>query len=409
MPIPTARDDARSISTQIVSAGLPRRQLLGVSAVAVAALIGQKSAWAADKTVILGCSIPLSGPAAPTGITTQRTVEHALELINQKGIQIGPDRYTLVAQFYDNKYVPAEAVSVVEKMLADGVKFIFSSGSGNSVPVVGKTTAAKVLQMSGASGKDHLTGPQFPYSFRVQPTNETAYALYPWLRSTYPDLKRVAHMNPSDEAGYTESEDRRMIATKNGFTNVANEYFKRGATDFYPVATRLAGVNAELIDFGGTIGRDQALGAKALRELGYKGKIMLGYSDAKSFVDIAGKDAAEGTILFDTLAAPQNPAEKEFNDWWLGKYGPPMPSFAYTMYDWPFMLAEAMRKAQSVDPVAVSVALRELVFHGLFGEAKFGMKSVYGLESSITRDIPIAVIKDGVPVPLALVPWPKDV
>jgi len=409
MPIPTARDTTRSISANIVSAGLPRRQLLGVSAVAVAALISQKPAWAADKTVVLGCSIPLSGPAAPTGITTQRTVEHALDLINQKGIQIGPDRYTIVAQFYDNKYVPAEAVTVVEKMLADGVKFIFSSGSGNSVPVVGKTTAAKVLQMSGASGKDHLTGPQFPYSFRVQPTNETAYALYPWLRSNYPDLKRVAHMNPSDEAGYTESEDRRMIATKNGFTNVANEYFKRGATDFYPVATRLAGVNAELIDFGGTIGRDQALAAKALRELGYKGKIMLGYSDAKSFVDIAGADAAEGTILFDTLAAPQNPAEKEFNDWWLGKYGPPMPSFAYTMYDWPFMLAEAMRKAQSVDPVAVSVALRELIFQGLFGEAKFGMKSVYGLESSITRDIPIAVIKGGVPVPLALVPWPKDV
>jgi branched-chain amino acid transport system substrate-binding protein len=408
MTLHKARDITRFIS-HVASAGLQRRQVLGFSAVAAGALIVHKPAWAADKTVILGCSIPLSGPAAPTGITTQRTVEHALDLINQKGIQIGPDRYTLVAQFYDNKYVPAEAVTVVEKMLADGVKFIFSSGSGNSVPVVGKTTAAKVLQMSGASGKDHLTGPQFPYSFRVQPTNETAYALYPWLRSTYPDLKRVAHMNPSDEAGYTESEDRRMIATKNGFTNVANEYFKRGATDFYPVATRLAGVNAELIDFGGTIGRDQALAAKALRELGYKGKIMLGYSDAKSFVDIAGKDAAEGTILFDTLAAPQNPAEKEFNDWWLAKYGPPMPSFAYTMYDWPFMLAEAMRKAQSVDPVAVSAALRELVYQGLFGEAKFGMKSVYGTDSSITRDIPIAVIKDSVPVPLALVPWPKDV
>jgi len=52
------------------------------------------------------------------------------------------------------------------------VKFLFSTGSGNSVPVVGKTTEAKVLQMSGASGKGHLTGPQFPYSFRVQPTNE---------------------------------------------------------------------------------------------------------------------------------------------------------------------------------------------------------------------------------------------
>ena len=37
-----------------------------------------------------------------------------------------------------------------------------------------------------------------------------------------------------------------------------------------------------------------SLGCKALRELGYKGKIMLGYSDAKSFVEVAGADAAEG-------------------------------------------------------------------------------------------------------------------
>src|ERR1700733_3546111 len=177
--------------------------------------------------------------------------------------------------------------------------------------------------MSAASGKSHLTAPQFPYSFRVQPTNETAYAVYPWLKSTFPNVKRVAHMNPSDEAGFTESEDRRMIAERNGFTNVGNEYFKRGSTDMYPVATRLVGFTPDLIDFGGTIGRDQGLAAKALRELGYTGRIMLGYSDAKSFVDIAGKDAAEGTILFDTLAAPQNPAEKEFNDWWLAKYGPP--------------------------------------------------------------------------------------
>ena len=52
---------------------------------------------------------------------------------------------------------------------------------------------------------------------RVQPTNETAYAVYPWLKTAYPDVKRVANMGPSDEAGFTETEDRRMIAGKNGF------------------------------------------------------------------------------------------------------------------------------------------------------------------------------------------------
>jgi branched-chain amino acid transport system substrate-binding protein len=84
-----------------------------------------------------------------------------------------------------------------------------------------------------------------------------------------------------------------------------------GSTDFYPVATRLVAANPDLIDFGGTIGRDQSLGCKALRELGYKGKIMLGYSDAKSFVEVAGADAAEGTLLFDTLVDPQNAQQQE--------------------------------------------------------------------------------------------------
>lgn len=384
---------------------LPRRTLL--AAASAAAMI--RPARAEQKEIVLGCSLPLSGPAAPTGITTQRTIEHALELINAKGIDIGPDRYVLKAVFYDNKYVPAEAVTIVEKMLADGVRYLYSSGSGNSVPVVEKTTALKCIQLSGASGKDHLTGPKFPYSFRVQPTNETAYAVYPWLKTAYPDVKRVANMGPSDEAGFTETEDRRMIAGKNGFTSGASEFFKRGALDFYPVATRLVADKPDLIDFGGTIGRDQGLAVKALRELGYKGLILLGYADAKSFVDIAGPDTAEGTLLFDTLAEPQNDAEREFSDWWLKKYGPPMPSFAYLMWDWPFILAQAIRSAQSTDTTKVADSLRTTVYHGLFGEERFGMKSVYGIDCSITREIPIAVIKNGKPAPLAVVPWPKDV
>jgi branched-chain amino acid transport system substrate-binding protein len=388
---------------------ISRRGLVALGTTALATGLHPRLSFAADKTIILGCSIPLSGPAAPTGITTQRTVEHAIELINAQGIMVGADRYTIVPQFYDNKYIPAEAVTVVEKMLADGVKYLFSSGSGNSVPVVGKTTEAKVLQLSGASGKDHLTGPKFPYSFRVQPTNETAYAVYPWIKTAFTNVKRVAHMNPSDEAGFTESEDRRMISEKNGFTNVGNEYFKRGSTDMYPVATRLVGFNPDLIDFGGTIGRDQGLACKALRELGYKGQILLGYSDAKSFVDIAGPDAAEGALMFDTLAEPKTPEQKEVYDWWMKKYGAPFPSYVFLMWDWPFILADGIRKAQSVDPVAVSEALRTTVHHGIFGDERFGMKSVYGADCSLTRQIPMSVVKNGKPAWLATIDWPAGV
>jgi branched-chain amino acid transport system substrate-binding protein len=384
-----------------------RRGLL-LAAASLSALAGRR-ARADAKEITIGVSIPLTGPGAATGITTQRTLEHGVELINADGIQIGADKYTLKLAFYDNKYVPAEAVTIVEKVLADGVRFLISLGSGNSVPVVAKTTAVRALQLSYASGKGHLTAPEFPLSFRVAPTNETAYAVYPWLRTEYKDVQKVGHMNPSDEAGFTESEDRRMIAEKNGFSNVANEFFKRGSTDFYPVATRLVGANPDLIDFGGTIGRDQSLGCKALRELGYKGRIMIGYSDAKSFVEVAGADAAEGTLLFDTLVDPQNAQQKELQEWWLKKYGPPFPTFAFSVWDTPFILALGMKQAQSADPVKIAEALRGAHWEGLYGPEAFGMKSIYGIDTTITRAIPMAVIKGGKPTQLAVVTWPPGV
>ncbi len=385
---------------------IARRALLAGS---VAAPFVASSGFAAEKELAIGVSIPLTGPGAATGITTQRTLEHGVEVINAKGLTVGGDAYKLKLAFYDNKYIPAEAVTIVEKLLADGTRFLISLGSGNSVPVVAKTTAVKCLQMSYASGKAHLTAPEFPLSFRVAPTNETAWAVYPWLRKTFPNVQKVGHMNPSDEAGFTESEDRRMIAEKNGLTNIANEFFKRGAADFYPVATRLAAANPDLIDFGGSIGRDQALGCKALRELGYKGLVMLGYSDVKSFVEVATPAAAEGTILFDTLVDPQNAAQKELQAWWLEKYGPPFPTFAYSVWDTPFILSEGIRKANSVDPEAIANAMHGMSWVGLYGPEAFGMKSVYGIDTTITRSIPMAQVKEGKPVQLAMVEWPVNV
>lgn len=384
-----------------------RRSIAGLAVGLAYTGLSSRAAFAADKEIVVGANVPMSGPAASSGIAAERALTHATEIINKEGIQIGPDRYTLKIAIYDNKYIPAESVTNAEKMLSEGIRYIYSIGSGNSVPIVDKTNAAKALQFSFASGKDHLTGPNLPLSFRSVPTNETAYAIYPWLKTAYPNVKRVAHVNPSDEAGFTESEDRRAQAEKAGFTNVANEYFKRGATDFYPTATRVLTSNPDFIDFGGSIGRDQALGVKALRELGYKGMIMVGYVDPKTFLEIAGPEGAEGALLSNTLIEPQTQVQKDLVDWYIKKYGPPFSAVLYDSWDPIFMLAEAMRKAQSIDPVVVAESLRSLEWAGLFGTMKYGMKSVYKIDCSMTRDIPMGVVKSGKPTYLTTIPWPK--
>ena len=215
--------------------------------------------------------------------------------------------------------------------------------------------------------------------------------MYPWLKTARPEVKKIGHMNPSDEAGFTESDDRTMIAEKNGYTNVVKEFFKRGSTDFYPVATRLVAASPDLIDFGGTIGRDQSLGCKALRELGYKGEIMLGYSDAKSFVEVAGADAAERHLLFDTLVEPQNAQQKELEELVAEELRSAIPLLRV------HGVGHAVRAGEGDPHGAVGRSGRDRQGDGGHGmgrplraKGRFGMKSVYGIDTTITRPIAMA-------------------
>jgi len=362
---------------------------------------------AAPKEFEVGCNFMLSGPAAFIGIATKQAVDHAAEVINKEGFIVQGEKYTVKPVYYDSKYIPAEAVLNLEKMLTGGIKFVFSQGSGVTVPLVEKTTAAKVFMMASCSGSHHLTSPKYPYSFRSLPCNEAAFAMYPWMVKAYPQIKNVAHVNPSDEAGYTESETRVKSAKNVGFKNVINEYFKRGATDFYPVATRIVASNPDFIDFGGTAGRDQGLLAKALRESGYKGIIAISYSDPGALIKVVGS-GAEGVLLPNTVAEPQDPKQQELHDWYVKKYGPPVPGILYEMWDPLFVLVEAVKKANSFDPVKVAEAFRTVRWNSVFGPLYVGMESLYGLKSTFCRPIPMGIVKSGELKHLATLPWPSD-
>ena len=92
--------------------------------------------YSAPKELVVGGNFPLSGPAATLGIAAQRAMEHAAEVINQKGFKVGGEPYVLKVELFDSKYVPAESLSNLEKMLAQGIRFIMSTGALTSVPLV---------------------------------------------------------------------------------------------------------------------------------------------------------------------------------------------------------------------------------------------------------------------------------
>src|SRR5206468_11700031 len=94
---------------------------------AVAGLVAFGPGTARAQDVIkFGVSTPLSGPAAPWGIPHKGATELIFDEINaQGGLEVGGKKYKLEVVAYDHKYVIAEGVATVNRLISkDGVHFI---------------------------------------------------------------------------------------------------------------------------------------------------------------------------------------------------------------------------------------------------------------------------------------------
>src|SRR5215470_14786840 len=86
--------------------------------------IGQVSA--ADNVIKFGIATPLSGPAAAWGIPHKQATELVFDEINgQGGLEVAGKKYKLEVVAYDHKYVIAEGVATVNRLISkDDVQYL---------------------------------------------------------------------------------------------------------------------------------------------------------------------------------------------------------------------------------------------------------------------------------------------
>ena len=99
--------------------------LMLCAAVAITAS-GPGQVNAADNVIKFGVSTPLSGPAAAWGIPHKQAIELVFDEINgQGGLEVGGKKYKLEVVAYDHKYVIAEGVATVNRLISkDEVKYL---------------------------------------------------------------------------------------------------------------------------------------------------------------------------------------------------------------------------------------------------------------------------------------------
>lgn len=368
----------------------------------------------AAETLKIGVLGPLSGGAAPWGIALVRGAELRAEELNAGGgLKVGGQTYTLKLVSYDHKATAAEAATATNKLVfQDKVKFIIGNAVGATCDAAQAITEReKVLFTFVCWGTKNL-GPAKPYSFRELLSQwEVAPPLYSWIGANHPKLKRLAIISPNDTSGWDTSTGVKNAAKSLGIEVVADEYYERGATDFYPLLTKILAKKPDLLDLAGSTPGEGGLILKQAFELGYRGaKVWTAGLDPARFIQVAGKEAAEGmwTALAMDLEGPHvAPTVNQFAKKYRAKYGEQASMIAVANYAGLDVVTKAMQQANSVDPDKVLQAMVSGKFETVWGPLVIGGQEQYGINRQFLYPLVISEIRDGKTVDISKVA-PKE-
>lgn len=370
----------------------------GVALLAAAVLVAvsPENAGAAD-VIKFGISTPLSGPAAPWGIPHKQATELIFDEINsQGGLEVGGKKYKLEVVAYDHKYVIAEGVATVNRLIArDGVKYISILGGAVVKANEEAVNDAGVLNLPLAYA-DGLVSPKNPLTFHSFPSPPETTSFWKWVKEHQPKIKRVASITPNDDTGWWSLKVETTYVEKLGYEVVAKEFFERGLTDFNPILLRMLAQKPDVISVLASPAGSVGLIIKQARELGFKGRfIHVGQVDTSVVAGIAGKQNVEGMWVHGYVQSPLPEKVKSWQQRYTKKYG----EWNATSIDFTnpaFAFVAAVKKAQSLDPKKIAEALRTVTFDNLWGKAHFGGKDYYGIGNQIIYSMPFSEVKDGV-------------
>src|SRR2546426_774397 len=358
---------------------------------------GVRQVSAADNVIKFGIATPLSGPAAAWGIPHKQATELVFDEINsQGGLEVAGKRYKVEVVAYDHKYVIAEGVATVNRLISkDDVKYLSILGGAVAKANEEAVNEAGVLALPLAYAEG-LVSPKNPLTFHSFPSPPETTTFWKWVKEHHPEIKRLATISPNDDTGWWSIKVETQYTEKLGYETVAKEFFERGLTDFNPILLRMLARNPDIISVNAAPAGSVGLIIKQARELGFKGRFLhIGQVDTSVVAGIAGKQNVEGMRVHGYVETPLPESLKSWKERYTKKYG----EWNATSIDFAnpaFAFVAAVKKAQSLEPKKIAQAMQNVEFDNLWGKAHYGGKDFYGTNNQIIYAMPFSEVKDGV-------------
>ncbi len=323
----------------------------------------------AGGVIKIGFFAPLTGFAAADGTSAKHGALLAVEKINSNGGILGKKIKLII---YDDAASSQQAVAIARKLIQENGVVAAVSGS-YSTPTRAASPIYQRYKIPLVVA--YATHPSITktgnYIFRIGFLATVEGKAGGYVATKILHAKRIAVLTMDNDFGRSLSKGFMEEAKKNGAKIISNMNFALGEKDMSPFLTKIKTLNPDLIYCTGYYS-EGALTVKQAKNLGIKA-ILLGQEgfDSPMFLKIAGASANGTIITTDLNRNDKRPVAKWFINQYKKEYKMQPDMVGASSFDAVYVLAEAIKKAQSTKANKIRYALAHIKnFNGVTGHIK---------------------------------------
>jgi branched-chain amino acid transport system substrate-binding protein len=353
---------------------------------ALAAMALAASAAAQD-TIKIGVTQPLTGAFAASGNYVADGARIAAEAINKSGGVLGKQIELIVE---DNKSNPTEAVATAEKLIVkDKVPAMMGAwGSTLTLAIMPKLEEYKVPMLVETSSSGKITVSGNPYVFRISPTSQMeATAFVPLFAKL--GIKKADFLSTNNDFGLGAAKEFSEAAKANTVAVGVMETMDPKATDFSAQLAKIKASDGDTL-FVTTAVEQITLILKQAKEQRLAQRIITtGGSNSPDQLIAQAGEAANGSmhLVFFTPWFPdavKNPdVAKQFVALWKEKnFAVGGLTEGFRGWDGIHVIVAAINAAGVAEPEAIRKALWTVKVKGINGDIAFIKQGPAGKESA---------------------------
>jgi branched-chain amino acid transport system substrate-binding protein len=343
------------------------------AALAIAAACG--FAAAQEQVVKIGHVAPLSGAQAHYGKDNENGVRMAIEDLNAQKIKIGGKTIKWEIQAEDDAADPKQGTAAAQKLCDAKVAGVVGHlNSGTTIPAAKVYNDCGIPHITGAATNPNLTKPGYNTTYRIIANDNALGAALALYASDKLHLKKVAIIDDRTAYGQGVAEVFAKTAKSKGMQVVDQQFTNDKATDFMAILTAIKSKNPDAIFFGGM---DPQAGPM-LRQMEQLGMDKVKYfgGDGICTSEIA-KLSAGAKTLGNVICAEggssiaKMPGGKAWKERYDQKYPGQFQVYSPYTYDATFVLVDAMKRANSIDPKKYIPFLQKTNYKGVTANIQF--------------------------------------